>query len=428
MLPPPSSGLKQIPLKTISLTRWAGGAEKSTRRPDAYLKNSGRGRCSSTSRPFLRENNMLDQALAYSNIGWPVFPCWPQTKKPLTKHGFKDASLEEKQLRSWWDMKPDANVAIRTGSCCNIVVLDIDPRNGGDDTLARLIDEHGALPKTVHAKTGGGGDHFYFNHPGGSLFGSLDKGIDVKADGGYVIAAPSIHQSGQEYRWLVSPLESALAPLPKPLTELIQRPEKHATNCCDSWVSESLSFCVSVSVKQWVEESIALTLPSGPGQRNRAIFNFARKLKAHPELKERSPVEMKRFVSNWFQAARSKVSGEHDFEDTWADFIYGWQHMKYADGEGPMGLAWSRAISAVPPACAEGHKEVVVLLICLCRELQILSKDQPFYLACREAGRCLNIDRDTANKYLGMLAAEGILERTFKGTRKRASEYFYRGP
>jgi len=146
---------------------------------------------------------MLTAALDYAARGFLVFPCKPRSKHPLTKRGFLDATVNAGQITEWWRSTPTANVGL---SCIasGLVVLDIDPRNGGDDTLAALIDELGPLPSTAEAATGGGGRHLIFHAPPGKMRGSLGPGLDIKHDG-YIIVPPSIHPSGGVYRW-VTPL------------------------------------------------------------------------------------------------------------------------------------------------------------------------------------------------------------------------------
>src|SRR3954468_4151831 len=86
--------------------------------------------------------------------------CSSPAKHPRTKHGHKDASRDADQVATWWKACPSANVGVRTGE--GLVVLDVDPRNGGASTLRELVARHGALPNTWTVHTGGGGMHFYF--------------------------------------------------------------------------------------------------------------------------------------------------------------------------------------------------------------------------------------------------------------------------
>ena len=95
-----------------------------------------------------------------------MFPLAPASKEPLAgSHGFKDATRDVEQIRRWWTETPDANIGVATGSASGFFVVDIDPRNGGDETLRDLEAEHGPLPPTVTVKTPGGGAHYYFQMP-----------------------------------------------------------------------------------------------------------------------------------------------------------------------------------------------------------------------------------------------------------------------
>lgn len=161
-------------------------------------------------------NALKAAALEYARLGWPALPlhsvvegrcscgkpsCGSPGKHPRTRHGMKDASVNDVQIESWWNGWPDANIGVKTGASPGTIVLDIDPRNGGTGSLAELEAEYGELPPTVEAITGGGGRHLVFQHPGGKCAGELAPGIDVKGDGGYIVVTPSTHVSGQRYRW-----------------------------------------------------------------------------------------------------------------------------------------------------------------------------------------------------------------------------------
>ena len=117
-------------------------------------------------------------------------------------------------------MWPDSNVGVVTGSRSRLLVLDVDIERGGDVALAALEREHGVLPATVEAVSGSGGRHIWFKHPGGDLRGGCDRltsGVDVCADGQFLVAPVSLHMSGRTYEWEVSghPDEVPLAPLPE---------------------------------------------------------------------------------------------------------------------------------------------------------------------------------------------------------------------
>ncbi|MGC8960204.1 MAG: bifunctional DNA primase/polymerase [Chloroflexia bacterium] len=141
-------------------------------------------------------------ALSYAARGWPVFPCRPRGKTPLTPHGFKDATCDPETIRAWWERWPDANIAIPTGAPSGLLALDVDPRSGGDESLRELEQRYGPLPRTVESLTGGGGRHILFRCPNSMRCGKLAEGIDIKANGGYIIVPPSVHPNGRPYVWL----------------------------------------------------------------------------------------------------------------------------------------------------------------------------------------------------------------------------------
>ncbi len=147
---------------------------------------------------------MLRAALAYARRGVPVFPCEPGGKRPLTTSGFWDASTDPARIEGWWRERPDANVGVPTGRRSGLLVLDVDPREGGDATLKALERTDGPAPRTSRARTGGGGLHLYFRYPAEPAVknsaGFLGRGLDVRGEGGYVVAPPS--RTTGAYEWM----------------------------------------------------------------------------------------------------------------------------------------------------------------------------------------------------------------------------------
>lgn len=148
-------------------------------------------------------------------------------KHPRTPNGSTDATTDVAVIQEWWTRWPDAGVAIATGG--RLLVIDVDPAKGGDDSLVDCVRALGALPSTPEVLTGGGGRHFYLAIPEGvSVKNSasvLGPGLDVRGDGGYVVAPPSSHRSGQAYAWEVSsrPEDVPVAEIPAPWLERINR-------------------------------------------------------------------------------------------------------------------------------------------------------------------------------------------------------------
>jgi hypothetical protein len=158
-------------------------------------------------------------ALGYADLGWSVLPLRAKSKRPLIAwRELQERRASREEIEGWFRRWRDANVGIVTGVISRLIVLDIDPKHGGDDGLAELERRHGPLRPTVEVVTGGGGRHFYFASPGGEVRNraGLAQGIDLRGDGGYIVAPPSIHPSGQPYRWIAghAPHEFPLAPMP----------------------------------------------------------------------------------------------------------------------------------------------------------------------------------------------------------------------
>jgi hypothetical protein len=130
-------------------------------------------------------------------------------------NGLTGATVDRDHIDAWWRRWPHANVAIRTGAASGLVVLDIDRRGGGHRTLAQLVKQHSRLPATRAVQTGDG-VHLYFQHPGTPVQNDasrrLGPGIDIRGDGGYVLAPPSRHHNGQHYRTLDERIPVAAMP------------------------------------------------------------------------------------------------------------------------------------------------------------------------------------------------------------------------
>ena len=176
-------------------------------------------------------SQLVRSAMRYAEVfGWPVLPLWPREKNPLTPHGYKDATRDEKQIQEWWQKWPNANIGVPTG--VEFWVLDVDPRHGGDVTLEGLILKHGPLPKTRHQRTGGGGSQFMFALPDQieiACHTAILPGIDIKGRGGYVVVPPSIHPCGKEYIWDCAepPGEQLILPASAWLLDLVVPPKNN---------------------------------------------------------------------------------------------------------------------------------------------------------------------------------------------------------
>ena len=162
---------------------------------------------------------MMRTALAFAALGWPVLPLVPRSKVPLTEHGAADATTLHAQIRKWWTCSPNANLAV---TLSGRLVVDVDPRNGGDENWSRLCVDNGE-PNTLTARTGSGGLHYVFEAPDFDPKNKLASGIDVKhGPNQYIVVAPSVHPCGGRYKWTVRMVPRSL---PLWLVNLLRRNE-----------------------------------------------------------------------------------------------------------------------------------------------------------------------------------------------------------
>jgi hypothetical protein len=194
-------------------------------------------------------DRLLTAALYYAEQGLSVLPVWPilnsgnglvcgcgkvgeennhkPGKHPLARlapHGVKEATRDPDTLKRWWREHPNANIGV-TGT----IILDIDRRHGGLETLVTLEEQHGPLPRTWTARSpsSGGGPHYFYRGPSDTEIGDvLGPGIDVRGRGMYVVAAPSRHIEGGEYTWELWPHKTPLAELPEWVIEAAAKPAR----------------------------------------------------------------------------------------------------------------------------------------------------------------------------------------------------------
>jgi Bifunctional DNA primase/polymerase, N-terminal/Primase C terminal 1 (PriCT-1) len=235
----------------------------------------------------VKSSNLLEAALSYAEKNcWKVLPlhsirpggectcgndeCDRKGKHPRTQHGLKDASRDPEQIRKWWSTWPDANVGVATGEDSGIFVLDVDDKRdkAGSRSLQALRDGH-LWQEDTRVSVTGNGKHLLFLHPGVRIkngVSTLGPGLDIRGDGGYIVAPPSLHVSGRHYCW--------------------GNPEKPIANAPD-WMLELLT-TQSTPPSVFKERIYEVGEEIPVGQRNQTLFSKASLLRwqglKHPEL------------------------------------------------------------------------------------------------------------------------------------------------
>ena len=190
-------------------------------------------------------------------------------------------------------------------------------------------------------------------------------------------------------------------------------------------VSVVSAFSVSDEAARQIVDAVRTGREVSPSAWRRAVFGFVRQLKAIDELADRAPGELRSIARLWHDQTLGPAG--RPFEDTWADFVYGWPRVKFPEGEGALDAILAKAdAQPLPQAAKQYDAPDTRRLVALCRELQRAAGDGPFYLSCRVAAKALGITRLTAWRRLEVLKADGVIEQVEKGTMGRATRYRYR--
>lgn len=148
----------------------------------------------------MTNNQKLEAALRYASWGWHVLPLQPNSKIPATAHGVHDATVDPEQIRKWWTRDPEMNIGVAAGRVSNLVVFDVDPRNGGDQGWEEWTSANGPCPDGAMQLTAGGGYHHLGQYTDKMRSCKLATGVDLLSDGRYFVVHPSTID-GRSYEW-----------------------------------------------------------------------------------------------------------------------------------------------------------------------------------------------------------------------------------
>lgn len=264
----------------------------------------------------------LDAALRYADLGWPVFPCRPD-KKPLTEHGFLQATTDHDQIVKWWRRWPDAQIGVAT-EAAGLCVIDLDISHGPDGatvkdgiaSFSRLIDDHGRHGCGLIASTPRGGRHYVYLMPAEVVTSGSDiltgSGIDVRAGGAYIIV-PSPSSPGRD--WIAGdPFDhqdgqTDIAPMPDWVEELVRVGREHVSGASaasesgrcvpidaqqERRIREALDWIENDSRKSWLKVGMALKSTGAREQAFALWVEWSRRTATaeavHPKFNERDQI------------------------------------------------------------------------------------------------------------------------------------------
>ena len=261
----------------------------------------------------LEEIKPYQAAVEYINMGLAVFPIKYGAKTPLTKNGCKDATTDAAIVKAWWQKYPNANVGIATGIKSGglfVIDLDIDEDKGinGYQTLRDWERENGELPDTWSSITGRGGYHLFFKTSKQiSNRAGILEGIDIRGEGGYIVAPPSTHQNGRKYEWEYAPEDFILPEANEVVFQLLETGRKEHTEVFqlpDSIISGKRNetmfrFACSLQAKGLPDEAIE------------ASVKAVNETKCQPPLQEKELMTIINSVSR-FEKGKSILINSND--------------------------------------------------------------------------------------------------------------------
>lgn len=380
-------------------------------------------------RSLINMNNedLLKLALEYHKLGWSIIPIPYRKKKPPALKSWKPYQVKragEDTIRKWISNEPK-NIAVVFGKASGgLACRDFD----SEQSYHNWAKEHPELAAILPTVRTSRGYHVYFK--------SYVEAIKTFDDGeyrgkGYCLLPPSIHPSNAVYQWVIKPNGE----IPKLTLQQFgiddfteEKEELEETE--DTEDSEAIKGGVVVyenlnsKLQDYVNNAIACTLPNKEGYRNFLIFQFCRELKGCSEFEKYKAGQLKPLVKRWYEQALP-IIGTKSFDETWADFCYGWPRVKYPKGSEVLKIAVKNAMNGKTILEAENNYETpeIKLLVRICYELQKLQQNEPFWLSEKDGAKILGVSKPTIGKWLAMFEADGIIKKVKEYTSKEATRY-----
>ncbi|OAB63986.1 hypothetical protein AY599_16450 [Leptolyngbya valderiana BDU 20041] len=366
-------------------------------------------------------------AVDYHGMGLSVLPVGENKRAVVKWKVYASTRANRDTIEAWFDParrgRPVTGVAIVLGRVSgNLIVRDFDDAEAYHRWKAEHPDQARTLPTVKTAR----GFHVYARVADIRTV-KLGDG-ELRGEGAYVVAPPSFHRTGCRYEWIV-PLELDVA---LDVEASVFDLDSRIRTPTPTWPVDLVDpvypeYLVSTTeLRDYIEQAIVDTLPETTGHRESHIMALARRLKARPELADKTAAELLSIIREWHRRAYP-VIGTKPFDVTRGAFVRAWGNVHTPYGVTMDGIV-REARAAPNPECAGRYEdEQTYLLIRLCKVLSQRYEDGVFWLACREAGKAIGLSHTAAADLLNMLVQDGVLALVRRGERRRSSDYRYLG-
>lgn len=376
---------------------------------------------------------LLARALEYAARGWSIIPVRRGTKQPAVRQWkrWQAKRPDGKRLRHWFaNGRYDALAVVLGPVSGDLACRDFDQA----DAYARWAEQYRDLAETLPTGRTARGYHVYFRRGEVSLQ-QLPDG-ELRGAGCTCLLPPSKHPDGDCYRWEREPgdgplpeIDPASAGLMPQGVQQKRTDDNRGRTEVDRRTPRAIRSVAGCSEDE-IENAIAATLPTAEGTRHQQVFKLARALRGIPGLASADPNDLKPIVRRWHSLALPIITTK-PFEETWIDFLKAWPRVHT-----PLRFNLMEDVMTAAKACCADNVPYETpglrLLVRFCQELQRQVGDQPFFLACRTAGRLLEIDPTTASRWLFLLEHDGWIRMVQKGgtvvAPRRATRYRFVGP
>ena len=361
----------------------------------------------------------FDHAKAYADLGWSYIPCQVATKKPATRTWtkFQEQGPTLAQSKRWFGGK-EKNIAVVLGDVSGgLAVRDFDEKTEYERWKSGHTELAALLPTVKTSK----GFHVYCRmDPCPRLRVQGVTSGELRANGSYVVAPPSIHPNGTLYEWINPPTEDIAE---VSLADLDLEAVLHSQHSQQSQPSQPMP--TEVVGGDAFEDAILASVPSGPGQRNQRLFDLARRLKGIPNTPT-SVDGLTEIFDLWWDVSRNIITTQ-DYAASLDDFLRACDNAQTAYGE-TMQFRLRQAVADGYPAWVpKKSDDRCKLLASLCRVLQRANGDEPFYLSAHTGADLLGTKPMTCWRWLSLFARlkKVIKVETGNLAQRKASRFRY---